>query len=69
MSETKFKFDYIKNRKIYFIISGIIVIFSILSTFIFGAKLDIQLSPIFMREISTVMLLRLTQKRLWAAFR
>ncbi len=42
MSETKFKFDYIKNRKIYFIISGIIVIFSILSTFIFGAKLDIQ---------------------------
>lgn len=42
MSETKFKFDFIKNRKIYFIISGIIVIFSILSTFIFGAKLDIQ---------------------------
>ena len=42
MSETKFKFDYIKNRKIYFIISGIIVIFSILSTFIFGAKHDIQ---------------------------
>ena len=38
MSETKFKFDYIKNRKIYFIISGIIVIFSILSTFIFSAK-------------------------------
>lgn len=42
MSETKFKFDFIKNRKIYFIISGIIVIFSILSTFIFGAKLNIQ---------------------------
>ena len=42
MSNLKFNFDYIKNRKTYFIISSILVIFCFLSTFIFGAKLDIQ---------------------------
>ena len=42
MSNLKFNFDYIKNRKTYFIISSILVIFCILSTFIFGANLDIQ---------------------------
>ena len=38
----KFNFDFIKNKKIYFIISAIIVSVSILSTFIFGVNLDIQ---------------------------
>ncbi len=42
MSQCKFNFDYIKNRRKYFIISGVLVIFCLLSTFIFGAKLDIQ---------------------------
>lgn len=42
MSKTKFNFDFIKNRKIYFIISGMLIVFCLLSTFIFGAKLDIQ---------------------------
>lgn len=42
MSKTKFNFDFIKNRKIYFIISGVLIVFCLLSTFIFGAKLDIQ---------------------------
>ncbi len=38
----KFNFDFIKNKKIYFIVSAIIVSVSILSTFIFGVNLDIQ---------------------------
>jgi preprotein translocase subunit SecF len=38
----KFNIDFIGNRKIYFIISAVVVAFSILSTFIFGADLDIQ---------------------------
>lgn len=42
MSKLRFNFDYIKNRKTYFIISGALIIFCLLSTFIFGAKLDIQ---------------------------
>lgn len=42
MSKTKFNFDFIKNRKIFFIISGVLIVFCLLSTFIFGAKLDIQ---------------------------
>lgn len=42
MSNTKFNFDFIKNRKKYFIISLTLIIVCILSTFIFGAKLDIQ---------------------------
>lgn len=42
MSEMKFNFDYIKNRKTYFIISTVLIVFCLLSTFIFGAKLDIQ---------------------------
>ena len=42
MSECKFHIDFIKHRKIYFTISAILMIFCIVSTFIFGAKLDIQ---------------------------
>ena len=42
LPETKFHFGFMKNRKVYFILSAALVIFSILSTFIFGAKLDIQ---------------------------
>lgn len=42
MSKLKFNFDYMKNRRIYFTISIVLVVFCILSTFIFGAKLDIQ---------------------------
>ncbi len=42
MSECKFHIDFIKHRKIYFTISAILLIFCIASTFIFGAKLDIQ---------------------------
>lgn len=42
MSKSKFNFDFIKNRKIFFIISGVLIVFCLLSTFIFGAKLDIQ---------------------------
>ena len=38
----KFNFDFIKNKKIYFIISAVLVSVSILSTFIFGVNLDIQ---------------------------
>jgi len=38
----KFNFDFIKNKKIYFIISAILISVSILSTFIFGVNLDIQ---------------------------
>ena len=38
----KFNFDFIKNKKIYFIISAILVSVSILSTFVFGVNLDIQ---------------------------
>ncbi len=40
--ETKFKLPVMEKRKIFFIISTCLVVFSILSTFIFGAKLDIQ---------------------------
>ena len=42
MSECKFHIDFIKHRKIYFTISAILMIFCIASSFIFGAKLDIQ---------------------------
>lgn len=42
MSDCKFHIDFIKNRKIYFTVSIILVAFCILSSFIFGAKLDIQ---------------------------
>lgn len=42
MSDCKFHIDFIKNRKIYFTISIILIAFCILSSFIFGAKLDIQ---------------------------
>ncbi len=38
----KFNFDYMANKKTYFIISIVMVAFSILSTFIFGVDLDIQ---------------------------
>ncbi|MCD7729929.1 MAG: protein translocase subunit SecF [Oscillospiraceae bacterium] len=38
----KFNIDFIGHRKIFFIISALIVAFSILSTFIFGVELDIQ---------------------------
>lgn len=38
----KFNFDFIKNKKIYFIISAVIVSVSILATFVLGVKLDIQ---------------------------
>lgn len=42
MSKTKFNFDFIKNSKKYFTISIVLIIVCLLSTFIFGAKLDIQ---------------------------
>lgn len=38
----KFNFDFISKRKIFFTISIVLVVFSIVSTFIFGAELDIQ---------------------------
>lgn len=38
----KFKFDFVGNKKLYFIISAVAIAVSILSTFIFGANLDIQ---------------------------
>ena len=38
----RFNFDFIKNRKIYFIISAILISVSLLSTFVFGVNLDIQ---------------------------
>ncbi len=38
----RFNFDFIKSKKIFFIISAVIVSVSILSTFIFGVNLDIQ---------------------------
>lgn len=40
--ETKYHMPVMEKRKIFFTISACLVIFSILSTFIFGAKLDIQ---------------------------
>ena len=42
MSKKTFNFDFIKNRKTYFTISVILMAVCILSTFVFGAKLDIQ---------------------------
>ncbi len=42
MNELRFKFDYIKNRKTYFIISAVLILFCIFSSFIFNVKLDIQ---------------------------
>lgn len=42
MSKTKFNFDFIKSSKIYFMISTVLIVVCLLSTFIFGAKLDIQ---------------------------
>lgn len=38
----KFNFDFIKNKKIYFIISAVLISVSLLSSFIFGVNLDIQ---------------------------
>lgn len=38
----KFNIDFIGHKKIFFIISAVVVAFSILATFIFGAELDIQ---------------------------
>lgn len=38
----KFNIDFIGHRKIYFIISAVMVAVSILSTFVLGADLDIQ---------------------------
>ncbi|MGN0641669.1 MAG: protein translocase subunit SecF [Huintestinicola sp.] len=38
----KFNFDFIKNRKTYFIISVVLIALGILSSFIFGVTLDIQ---------------------------
>ncbi|MBQ7980079.1 MAG: protein translocase subunit SecF, partial [Oscillospiraceae bacterium] len=38
----KFNFDFIKNKKIYFIISAVLISVSLLSTFVFGVNLDIQ---------------------------
>ena len=40
--KTKFNLKFMENRKTLFIISGCLILFSILSTFIFKAKLDIQ---------------------------
>ena len=40
--ETEFNIPVMEKKKVFFIISAALVIFSILSTFIFGAKLDIQ---------------------------
>lgn len=42
MSKTKFNFDFIKNSKKYFTISIILCVICVLSSFVFGAKLDIQ---------------------------
>ena len=39
---SKFNFDYVGHKKTFFIISIVLVAVSILSTFIFGANLDIQ---------------------------
>lgn len=36
------KFDFIKNRKIYFAISGCIILIGILASFVLGVELDIQ---------------------------
>ncbi len=38
----KFNFDFIAHKKIFFIISAVAIAVSILSSFIFGANLDIQ---------------------------
>lgn len=38
----KFNIDFVAHRKIYFIISIVLIAVSILSTFVFGADLDIQ---------------------------
>ncbi len=38
----KFNFDFIKNKKIYFIISAVLISVSLLSSFVFGVNLDIQ---------------------------
>lgn len=38
----KFHFDYMKNRKKYFVISAVLIAVSILSTFVLGLSLDIQ---------------------------
>ena len=40
--ETKFNIKFMANRKKFLILSVALIVFSILSTFIFGAKLDIQ---------------------------
>lgn len=42
MSQQKFNFDFIKNSKKYAMISIILIVICIVSTFIFGVKLDIQ---------------------------
>lgn len=42
MSKKTFNFDFMKNRKTYFTISIILMAVCILSSFVFGAKLDIQ---------------------------
>lgn len=42
MSKSKFNFDFIKRSKTFFIISAVLIVVCLLSTFIFGAKLDIQ---------------------------
>ena len=39
---TKFSIPVMEKKKIFFAVSIVLVLFSILSTFIFGAKLDIQ---------------------------
>ncbi|MCH5194694.1 MAG: protein translocase subunit SecF [Oscillospiraceae bacterium] len=39
---SKFNFDYVGHKKTFFIISIVLVAVSILSTFVFGANLDIQ---------------------------
>ncbi len=40
----KFNFDFIKNRKTYFIISTVIILAGILCSFILGVKMDIEFS-------------------------
>lgn len=42
MSKLKYNFDFIKNRKTYFTISIVLMAVCILSSFVFGARLDIQ---------------------------
>ena len=42
MHNHKFNISFTGNRKIYFTISAVLIAVSILSTFVFGAKLDIQ---------------------------